>query len=90
MKINHKLIRNILQVAGISIFIVSVFLKLRNLVMYGGTSFAEEENENENKDLRTAGAETVEACVEEQPLEDMQEESNPTECQAPPIAGSYH
>jgi hypothetical protein len=46
MKINHKLIKNIIMGIGIGIFIISLFYKIRNLILYGGTSIADDEDEN--------------------------------------------
>lgn len=37
MKINHKTIRDVLKAIGIAIFIISVFIKLRKIFIYGGT-----------------------------------------------------
>jgi hypothetical protein len=37
LKINHNIIRAILQSFFITIFIVSVFFKLRDLLVYGGS-----------------------------------------------------
>lgn len=40
MKINHNLIRGILKWAGFTIFAISVFIKLKDIIQYGGTKKA--------------------------------------------------
>lgn len=37
MKINHNLIRGILKWTGFTIFAISVFIKLKDIIQYGGT-----------------------------------------------------
>lgn len=68
MKVNHKLIREVLQITGITIFLVSIFFKLRNLLLYGGTRIIEEdENEHEKKDTPRPFRGAVTAVTEAEP-----------------------
>ena len=50
MKINHAIIRNALQSIGISIFIVSVFFKLKAILLYGGATPPKIDPESEGLD----------------------------------------
>lgn len=48
-KINHKLIRQVLQTVGITIFLISIFIKLKAIFLMGGTkSFSDEKEESES------------------------------------------
>ena len=50
MAFNHKVMRGTLKTVGISIFLVSLFFKLRSLMIHGGTRLeVEKEDEDENK-----------------------------------------
>lgn len=62
MKINHKLIRTILQIVGISIFLVSIFFKLRAIILVGGTKILSDELEK--NDESQAGEEVCAAKTE--------------------------
>lgn len=57
-KINHKAIQTVLQSIGIIIFVISVAYKLKNLVMYGGTTVVKEDEDGDEIDG------TVEAVVD--------------------------
>ena len=49
MKINHKLIRQIIQIIGVSAFLVSIFFKLKAIILMGGTkSISDSLESNEN------------------------------------------
>ena len=37
MKVNHAMVRDILKFIGITIFVISVALKLKEIFIYGGT-----------------------------------------------------
>ena len=37
MKVNHALIRQVIQILGISAFLVSIFFKLKAIILMGGT-----------------------------------------------------
>jgi hypothetical protein len=50
MKINHKLIKNIIMGIGIGIFIISLIYKIRNLILYGGTSVVDDNDPTEQKE----------------------------------------
>lgn len=50
MKINHKLIRDIIKYIGFGIFIITVIIKLKNLVMHGGTKVVTEIEESDEED----------------------------------------
>lgn len=45
-KINHKLIKQVLQTVGITIFLISIFIKLKAIFLMGGTESFSDENEN--------------------------------------------
>lgn len=45
-KINHKLIRQVLQTVGITIFLISIFIKLKAIFLMGGTKSFSDEKEN--------------------------------------------
>lgn len=51
MKINHKIIQTIIRTISIGIFMVSVGIKLRNLVIYGGTRLVKENEEGDEAEV---------------------------------------
>jgi hypothetical protein len=50
MKINHKLIRDIIKYTGFLIFLITVILKLRSLFIYGGTKVVTEVEGSDDED----------------------------------------
>ena len=46
MKINHHFLRNLLRTIGIMIFIISVAIKIKQIVLYGGTKNVSNPNDS--------------------------------------------
>ena len=68
MKINHSFIRQTIQIVGVSVFLVSIFFKLKAIILMGGTKSINDqlnpksESDEENEDLvETDSAPTAEA-----------------------------
>jgi len=45
VKLNHKAIQTVIRVVGLGIFLVTISIKLRNLVLFGGTKIIRESDE---------------------------------------------
>jgi hypothetical protein len=65
MTINHGVIRNILKSIGILLFLASVGIKLRQIILYGGTSSIKDPNGDESDPGTTDAPEHI-AHKEEQ------------------------
>lgn len=51
MKINHKLIRQTIQIIGVSIFLMSIFFKLKAIILMGGTKSISDELEPSDEEV---------------------------------------
>lgn len=81
MKINHNLIRGILKWTGFTIFAISVFIKLKDIIQYGGTKkeVTDDVDASKNVVYNEQPAEVEDSSDEEEYDEDSEIEGQYTE-----------
>ena len=84
LKINHGLIQQILQVIGISVFMLSIFYKLKAILLMGGTQSISDQLDKENK--KAEGGPVTEAY--EDSCDEVQEVEPPMADKACAASGS--